>query len=290
MTTTTILSFLLLSFLCFQTAYAIDPGRVQGTLKINNETIELKEAYAHFHDNAEGLLDRPKEIRIVLADRRIPQESLRGIAFLPVTTLAKEGNVRGLLLQFDPGDQSKMVVTILRAPSRQGTSLTTISRAETGQKLFKNLAISKTRVGGETEYAEKGSPDSESFPGISYSVKFSAPLFNELPVTADLKGKAAQDSPQAKVLREKINALKKGDFDAVKRLSTQRANRRTDLLLTQMGADQAKIFAKEAAKEEEQSLKSIKRIVVRGSTAVMIFSKNAWSSFAQEGGQWKSDN
>lgn len=287
---TTILSFLLLSFLCFQTAYAIDPGRVQGNLTINNETIELKEAYAHFHDNAEGLLDRPKEIRIVLADRRIPQESLRGIAFLPVTTLAKEGNVRGLLLQFDPGDQSKMVVTILRAPSRQGASLTTISRADTGQKLFKNLAISKTRVGGETEYAEKGSPGSESFPGISYSVKFSAPLFNELPVTADLKGKAAQDSPQAKVLREKINALKKGDFDAVKRLSTQRANRRTDLLLTQMGADQAKIFAKEAAKEEEQSLKSIKRIVVRGSTAVMIFSKNAWSSFAQEDGQWKSDN
>lgn len=287
---TTILSFLLLSFLCFQTAYAIDPGRVQGNLTINNETIELKEAYAHFHDNAEGLLDRPKEIRIVLADRRIPQESLRGIAFLPVTTLAKEGNVRGLLLQFDPGDQSKMVVTILRTPSRQGASLTTISRVDTGQKLFKNLAISKTRVGGETEYAEKGSPGSESFPGISYSVKFSAPLFNELPVTADLKGKAAQDSPQAKVLREKINALKKGDFDAVKRLSTQRANRRTDLLLTQMGADQAKIFAKEAAKEEEQSLKSIKRIVVRGSTAVMIFSKNAWSSFAQEGGQWKSDN
>lgn len=287
---TTILSFLLLSFLCFQTAYAIDPGRVQGNLTINNETIELKEAYAHFHDNAEGLLDRPKEIRIVLADRRIPQESLRGIAFLPVTTLAKEGNVRGLLLQFDPGDQSKMVVTILRTPSRQGASLTTISRVDTGQKLFKNLAISKTRVGGETEYAEKGSPGSESFPGISYSVKFSAPLFNELPVTADLKGKAAQDSPQAKVLREKINALKKGDFDAVKRLSTQRANRRTDLLLTQMGADQAKIFAKEAAKEEEQSLKSIKRIVVRGSTAVMIFSKNAWSSFAQEDGQWKSDN
>lgn len=288
--TRTILGFLLISLVCFQAVYAIDPGIAQGTLKINNETIELKEAYAHFHDNTEGLLDYPKEIRIVLADRRIPQESLRGIAFLPVTVLAKEGNVRGLLLQFDPGDQGKMTVTILRKPSRQGASLTTLSRSDSGKKLFKKLVISRTRVDGETEYAEKGSPDSESFPSISYSVKFSAPLFNELPVTADLKGRAAQDSPQAKVLREKITALKKGDFDAVKRLSTERANRRTDLFLAQMGADQAKMFAKEAAKEEEQSLKSIKRIVVRGSTAVMIFSKNAWSSFVQEGGQWKSDN
>lgn len=288
--TRTVLSFLILSFLCFQAAYAIDPGRVQGTLKINDETIELKEAYAQFHDNAEGLLDRPKEIRIVLADRKVPQESLRGIAFLPVTTLAKEGKVRGLLLQFDPSDQSKMVVTVLRQPSRQGTSLTTLSRGDSEKKLFRNLVISKTRVSGETEYTEKRVAGSDEIPTISYSVKFSAPLFNELPVTADLKGKAAQDSPQAKVLKEKINALKKGDFDAVKRLSTERSNTRTDLLLAQMGGDQAKMFAQEAARDMEDSLKGIKRVVVRGSTAVMIFSSKQWSVFAQEGGQWKSDN
>jgi hypothetical protein len=288
--TRTVLSFLILSFLCFQAAYAIDPGRAQGTLKINDETIELKEAYAQFHDNAEGLLDRPKEIRIVLADRKVPQESLRGIAFLPVTTLAKEGKVRGLLLQFDPSDQSKMVVTVLRQPSRQGTSLTTLSRGDSEKKLFRNLVISKTRVSGETEYTEKRVAGSDEIPTISYSAKFSAPLFNELPVTADLKGKAAQDSPQAKVLKEKINALKKGDFNAVKRLSTERSNARTDLLLTQMGGDQAKMFAQEAARDMEDSFKSIKRVVVRGSTAVMIFSSNQWSVFAQEGGQWKSDN
>ncbi len=287
--TRTVLSFLILLLLCFQAAHAIDPGRVQGTLVINNETIELKEAYAQFHDNAEGLLDRPKEIRIVLADRKVPQESLRGIAFLPVTTLAKEGKVRGLLLQFDPADQSKMVVTILRKPSRQGMSLTTLSRSDSGKKLFKNLAVSKTRVSGETEYTEKGAGNDE-IPTISFSVKFSAPLFNELPVTADLKGKAAQDSPQAKVLKEKINALKKGDFDAVKRLSTERSNARTDLLLARMSADEAKAFAQEAAKDMEDSLKNIKRVVVRGGTAVIIFSGNQWSTFAEEGGRWKSDN
>jgi len=284
-----ILVFLMMSFLCFETVHAIDPGFARGTLKINDETVELKEAYAQFHDNAEGLLDRPKEIRIVLVDNKVPQESLRGIAFLPVTTLAKEGKVRGLLLQFDPGDRSKMVVTVLRSPSRQGASLITLTRGDSEKKLFKNLVISKTRVAGETEYAEKGSAGSSDMPAISYSVKFSAPLFNELPVTADLKGKAAQDSPQAKVLKEKISALKRADFDSVKRLSTARSNGRIDRLLAQMGADQAKMFAQEAAEDMEKSLKSIKRIVVRDSTAVMIFSKNEWSNFAQEDGQWKSD-
>lgn len=288
--TKTILVFLIISFLCFGTAHAIDPGYARGILKINDETIELKEAYAQFHDNAEGLLDRPKEIRIVLVDSKVPQESLRGIAFLPVTALAREGKVRGLLLQFDPGDRSKMVVTILRSPSRQGASLITLTRGDSEKKLFKSLVMSKTRIAGETEYAEKGSAGSSDIPAISYSVKFSAPLFNELPVTADLKGKVAQDSPQAKVLKEKIRALKKADFDAVKRLSTGRSNARTDLLLAQMGADQARMFAQEAAKDMERSVKDIRRVVVRGSAAVMIFSKDEWSNFAQEEGQWKSDD
>jgi hypothetical protein len=280
---------LLLSFLCFQAARAIDPGKAKGTLKIGDETIELKEAYAHLHDNAEGLLDRPKEMRIVLCDRQVPQESLRGIVFLPVETLAKEGKVRGLLMQFDPGDQSKMVVTILNTPSRQGASLMTLSLEDTAKKLFKKLAISQTRVDGEAEHADKGHSDGDGLPKISYSAKFTAPVFNELPVTADLKGKAAQDSPQAKVAREKMNAMKKGDFEAVKRLSTDRSRRGIDSLLAQLGSH-APAMAKEIAGEMDKSLKKIDRVVERGSNAVMITSDKAWSNYVLEGGQWKSDD
>lgn len=284
-----ILGLILLSFVCSQAAHAIDPGTARGTLKIGDETIELKEAYAHFHDNAEGLLERPKEMRIVICDRQVPQESLRGIAFLPVTTLAREGKVKGLLLQFDPGDQSKMMVTILRTPSRQGASLMTLSLIDTEQKLLKNLVVSQTRIGGEAEYSEKGSSGGNDLPKIAYSVKFSAPVFNELPVTADLKGKAAQESPQAQVEREKMNALKTGDFEAVKRLSTGQAKERTDLLVSQMGPE-ARSVAKEIAGEMEQSLKKIDRVVVRGSTAVMIYTDKRWSNFALENDKWKSDD
>jgi hypothetical protein len=284
-----ILCFLLLSFLCFQAARAIDPGQARGVLQIGKETVELKEAFAHLCDNAEGLLDRPKEMRIVLCDREVPQESLRGIAFLPVTELAKEGKVRGLLLEFDPGDLSQMVVTVLKPPSQQGASLMTLTLSETGQKLVKNFSLSQTRVGGEVEHAEKGRADEEVLPSVSYSVKFSAPVFNELPVTADLKGKAAQESPQAKVVREKVAALKKGDFEAVKRLSTERSAKQIDALLAQMGS-QAPAIAKEMGAEMEKSLQKIQRVVVRESTAVLIYSGKSWSTFVLVGGVWKSDD
>jgi len=283
------LVLLALSFLVLQRVRAIDPGQAKGVLRIGDEAVELKEAYAHLHDNAEGLLERPKELRIVLCDREIPQESLRGIAFLPVESLAKEGKVLGLLLQFDPSDQTKMTVTVLRAPSQGGGPLMTLSLADTGHKLLKRLALSQTRVDGEAEYTEQGRPGNGDLPKLAYSVRFSAPVFNELPVTANLTGKAAQESPQAKVVRAKVAALKKGDFETVKRLSTEHSGRDIDLLVAQAGPQAASV-AKEIAAEMERSLGKIERVVVRGSTAVMIDSDRAWSTFVLEGGQWKSDD
>ena len=281
-----ILAVLLISS---QVAQAIDTGTLSGTLRIGDEVVELKEVYAHFHDNAEGLLDRPKEMRIVLSDRPIPQESLRGIAFLPVTKLAREGKVVGLLLQFDPKDQHRMVVTLLRNPSQPGKSLMTLSLIDTEQNLFKKLKISETRVEGEIDYAETHKADSEGLPSLSYSVIFSAPRFHEMPVTDDLKGKAAQSSPQVKILREKAKALGKGDFAAVSKLTSEAANRRDEAIMEQMG-DQIAAISKEASVDLEKSLKTIQRVIVRGDRAVVIFANKGWANFVKEGGQWKSDD
>jgi hypothetical protein len=281
-----ILAVLLISS---QAAQAIDTGTLSGTLRIGDEVVELREVYAHFHDNAEGLLDRPKEMRIVLSDRPIPQESLRGIAFLPVTRLAREGKVAGLLLQFDPKDQHRMVVTLLRKPSQPGKSLMTLSLIDTEQNLFKKLKISETRVEGEIDYAETHKADSEGLPSLSYSAIFSAPRFHEMPVTSDLKGKAAQSSPQVKILREKAKALGKGDFAAVSKLTSEAENRRNETIMEQMG-DQIAAISKEAAVDLEKSLKTIQRVVVRGDRAVVIFANKGWANFVKEGGQWKSDD
>ena len=165
----------------------------------------------------------------------------------------------------------------------------TLTLSSTGEKLFKKLNVSKTRVDGEVEHSDTHGSGGTDLPKLSYSALFSAPLFNELPVTADLKGTAAQQSLQIKVYREKIIAMKKSDFETVKRLSSERANRRDAAMLAQLG-DQAKVMAAEGAREMEQSLKGVKRVVVRGDTAVMLFSEKHWATFVREGTNWKTDD
>lgn len=157
-------------------ALAIDPGTAQGSLQVDGVTIPLRHAFAHLHDNAEKLLHRPRELRILLADRDVPQEALAGIAFLPLARLAREGRVRGLLLQLDADQPERGVLTVLQ-PS--------VSPAR--PFLVQKIALAHNRVIGEIQYGER--------------LRFNAPLFSEIPITADLRGKAALDSPQARVLR-----------------------------------------------------------------------------------------
>jgi hypothetical protein len=83
--------------------------------------------------------------------------------------------------------------------------------------------------------------------------------------------------------------LAKGDFETLKRISTERARRETQALLAQAGPE-ANSFAKQAAADLEQSIKRIQRVVVRGDRAVVIFSDKQWSSFVREGEKWKSDD
>lgn len=283
-----LLGFLVLFSLCVQSAYAIDQGTAQGTLTVNTETIALTHSYAHLHDNAEGLLSRPKELRVVLSDREIPYQSLRGLVFLAVEDMARENRVRGLLLTFDPKDQGRVAVTLLMQPVRVGQSLMSLTLSVTGQELFKKFILSNVRVTGEMEHADTRSSGDEDLPKLTFAVKFSAPLFHELPVTAIFTGKKAHNSPQVKVYREKIDALKKGDFEAVKRLSSERANRRDAAMLAHMDDQTKKASAAEAAADFEKSLKHIKRVVVREDSAVVIFSEKEWATFVREGGEWKA--
>ena len=270
-------------------ALAIDPGTAKGSLRVNGTVVPLTQSFAHLHDNAEKLLDRPKELRIVLADREIPQEALAGIAFPPVMQMARDGKVRGLLLWLDPGDRKRVLVTLLYPPKDPRNSLATLTLGGGSQDALKKLDIGGNRVIGEIEYRDSGASAFDDMPKFSYSIQFSAPVFNERPVTADLKRKEAHDSPQVRVLRDKARALAKADFAAMRLISTERANKVTDAFLAQAGA-QAKAYAKEAAADIEKLLKKLERVVVRGERAVAIFGKGEWMTFARESGEWRSDD
>jgi hypothetical protein len=272
----------------FGPAGAIDPGKAEGTLKVNEKTITLRYAYAHLHDNAEGLLEPSERLRVLVSDREVSPNELAGIAFLPVMELAKQGRAQGLMFEMDPEDPNNVVMTLLIPPSKPGQFLIRESINVSGQELFKDWSLTSQRVVGAIERRGDREPNLSDYPAVSYSVRFSAPVFSEPKVTADLKGKAALESPQARVLSVKAEALTKGDFSTVNKLSTERANRRNGEVFALSNAKAIQL-ARQAGDEMKKSFAKIQRVVERGDRAVVIFQSKHWSTFAREGGEWKSD-
>lgn len=163
------LVFLLLSVV--PVARAIDPGRVQGELWLGGVRIELHGAGAHLHPNSDGHLPFTPELRIVLADREVPQESLRGSAQLPILELARLGRVRGLLLRLDPDEPGTVLITVLDAPRPAGGALVTRRYSGGNPAVLKRFAFSPQRVGGDVACPPHAS--------LKCAAHFSAPVFNE---------------------------------------------------------------------------------------------------------------
>jgi hypothetical protein len=265
---------------------AIDPGVASGSLHVNEKKITLRHAYAQLHDNAEGLLDETERFRVLVTDREVPQNSLDGIAFLPVMEMARQGKVQGLLFEMDPEYPNNVVMTLLFPPSGPGRFLIRQTIHVSGEELFKDWSLKGNRVVGAIERSGGREPGLSDFPAISYSIQFSAPVFNEPKISADLKGRAALDSPQARLLFAKADALAKGDFAAAQKVSTERANRWNQAFLAGAKPDS---LARQAA-EMKKSLQKIQRVVERGDRAVVILPGKQWFSFVREGGEWKSDD
>jgi hypothetical protein len=134
-------------------ALAIDPGVVQGWLQIEGGAVtKLTHAYAY--------LERPHEMRILLADREISGKALPRLVPSALTDIARSGSLRGLLVQFHPDNPRRAIVTPLHAMMADGRS---------GE--VKTLSIANNRVAGQME-----SSPSDIFE-LAYAAKFSAPLF-----------------------------------------------------------------------------------------------------------------
>lgn len=269
-------------------ASALDPGTVQGNLAVDDKPIELKYAYAHLHDNAEGILDRRRELRVLLTDREVSPEVLRGLLFLPVEAMAREDKVKGLMFVMDPSKPNSMVSVLLAAPKQEGASLLRTTYSTTGTPLFKSWNFTPQRVTGAIERRDQRSENSPDLPATSFTLEFSAPVLNEPPVTADLKGAAARTSPQAKLMAEMAGLLAAGNLTAARKLQSERAGRQLDLAMKLQGNELLK-QAKLGGAEMKKSVAKIQRVVVRGDHAVALVSKDEWFAFVQEGGRWKAD-
>lgn len=256
-----------LLFLLPAPAAAIDPGVASGRYSADGLDIAVSHAIALRQDNAEGLLTDGPEMRVVVSDVEVLPEALHGVAFLPVETMARDGKVRGLLLRFDPADRNALRVTLLAKPADPATSLATITITNS-QGVWRKLLTSDTRISGVIERD-------------TLALDFSAPVFNDK-VTADLKGPAAKGSEFAALLAARAQALGRGDFAGMKRMSTRRSAAMLDALppeyLPAMRGEAAAMLAE---------YRTITRIVVRGDTAVALLPDGSWVSFAREDGSWK---
>src|SRR5262249_3870369 len=159
-------------------------------------------------------------------DREVPRESLQGLVFLPVRHIAQEGKVRGLLFELDPKQPNNVLVTLLDKPSQSGQSLMTQSLSVSGKNLWKRFEFNPQHVVCAIDQSDKDEtpPSPGGMAKMSYVLEISAPVFNEPAVTSDLKGAAAKSSPFISLILKKADALERGDFGTVKKMSTEAAN------------------------------------------------------------------
>jgi hypothetical protein len=251
-------------------ALAIDPGIASGRYHGEGGEIIFSHSIALRQGNEEGLIDANRTMRVVLSDVEVLPRALQGIAFLPVEAMAKAGEWRGLLLQFDPAYRSSMLVTILAEPS-EGASLATITLTDT-TGLWKKLNVAATRIGGDIDH------EADDY---GFTASFSAPVF-ENKVTADLKGPAAQASEQVRLLIAREQAFARGDLDAAKAMTSARGRAVFDTLPPEYLAE-----LRTAAPASIADYRRIARVVVRGESAVAILPEaGSWQSFTRDEGKW----
>jgi hypothetical protein len=260
-----------LILLCAGSACALDLGAASGRYAHDNVRIEVSHAIALMQDNTEGLLDHGPQMRVLLSDRDAPIQALYGIAFPPVRAMARQGGLRGLLLEFDPADRTSLRITVLAKPDDPTEFAPSLSLSNSNG-LWRRLTVDAAHVEGEFQSGDD--------PGLAFS--FSAPVSTD-PVTADLKGAAALSSEQVRVLNARAQALGRGDLPAALALTSHQA------------ADQLKAIPPAQLKQASASmpelikaLKGVKRVVVRKASAVAMMPDGAFMSLVFEDGGWKA--
>jgi hypothetical protein len=267
---------------------AIDPGVAKGTLQVGDETIELKYAYVYRCDNEEELLDGP-ELRVLLADREIDHEILAGFDGPErVGALAKEGSLRGILLKFDlrkPVNESS--IQSLSQPTTQlsgtllfpppGPQASLIFFTSSGGETLRSLQSANNRVSGEVQYQsreEQVTKDTDDFPRFKFSSTFDAPLFQDEKVTANLIGGAAVRSAPAQAMLAFERAIRSGDFASVQKLVTDDKWSEIQSYRAQAGETAFRTIINQMIPPTAQRTRDIKRVVIRGSRAVILLQDN----------------
>ena len=149
---------------------AIDPGRAEGFLVAAGDRVEITHAFACLHGNPPKERGLARELRIVIADRELPQPALAGPDERAVLALARSGPLRGLLLTLDPDSPASLRTTLLAPGTESRPEPQPRPRPGMEGKFVHALSLAPTRVGGDIVCPASGP--------MQCVVHFSAPVFD----------------------------------------------------------------------------------------------------------------
>ena len=183
------------------TAAAITTATAEGTLTVNGEAVPLTHAYASERTASSG--SPATDIRLLLTDRPLEAKVLEDE--FAVNALARDGKLRGveIIVSREHGPVSG---TILDRAFKGSMSVAGVHRLELESK-------GDDRFAGQM-YME----GSRTFMDVTfhYRARFDAPLVRRKTAAQAGPAKNLEDTPQAKVVRAFMKAIKDDDLDAMK--------------------------------------------------------------------------
>ncbi|BBL72224.1 hypothetical protein [Methylogaea oryzae] len=261
------------------TAHALDPGRADGTLTAEGQTVRLTEAYAWRHDGRE--LNRP-ELRILLTDRAVPEDLPAGpLAMLP-QRWAQTGRLRGVLLRQD-----------LRLPSKPWKVQPLLPRGGKPGELAKlpyRLSPDRHRIAGDIALESDD---------LRLRAAFDAPLFQDEAVSQSLAGGQARASAPASALAAFNEAWRHADWKALSDYATAEKRREMDELIQAHQRELAAASPEDRARiaegllsvvdDEAKTRGDVLRVVQRGRRAVILRRRLGPQNLRLENDRWKVD-
>lgn len=251
-------------------------GTISGHYRSEAGRIDFHSVAAVEIEANDGPADTSRMVRVVLSEAPVATDLLWGGAFPPVTALARKGELRGVMLEFDPAKRDRIVYRVLMKPEDPQEGLTTGTHTDTGT-VWKSLALTPDHVAGKLQWDESGNILKEEM-----DLAFDAPITRD-PVVARLKGPAILGSEVMKVAQQRIHAAVIGDLATVKRL-TSRITFATHPELGQPMPPELHDFAINYEKAFARPL----ALIVREHTATIYLDKSTSVEFVREDGEWKA--
>lgn len=255
-------------------AAAQDAAQVDATLRFNGKALKLTKVLVLQNGNEEGLEEGPR-LRIFLSDGDIPLIAAGAAGVLRAKAYAREAGINGVVILADPGGKSGAAeASLLNAPGMEPGSFASV----TSTSAFTELKVTASRAAGSISIDDAP---------VALKAKFDAPLSAD-PVTTDLKGKAALGSAQVQALIAFREALRKGDMAGVAKYATAARQKEISAFRAKAGEAAFREALKQAP-DGSSVTKTIKRLVVRGTTASVVLEGGEVAELIQEAGAWKVD-